>query len=502
MREHGMTSVGPLYDFHLPVYDDDTSELGGFLDACKAAGFTKPVYFATPMNLSNRDLIGYGSVDSKPFQQKYLQVMRRLWNEVRKHDMPVVFSIADELTNKGLPGVRYGEQLARLCFEELPEICVSSDMNGYREVLAMAPYLNVAAFNNGWDGADHHNKGRRLLNREFLGELKKTGAIPWFVNGGVGRFPFGFFFWKMSEYGVRGKIEWYYRLGNNRPGSVVRTRGATIWPTLDYERSREGVDDLKYVLKLENMIAAAKTRGTKPAQVRRADQGPHQELMAEAGSEHGEAGLRSHRRTRAQASAQDHHLRRYRVPPGDRFRGIRAYRPGGGRLSCQRHRPYFRSGGRRMPPEPGAVRGHRLHYHPQDSARAERRSPAVPPRTRGQGGQGGIPGAPGRPPHAHHHRDRRGPGGGGYPGIPGLCPSDRRQCQGPGGGPPGTRLRSGLGGDGQPPDPHRFAQQGDRRQETGQGPGPGGYRDQLQYDSRRSSTPPSIPAACASARRR
>jgi len=162
--------------------------------------------------------------------------------------------------------------LARLCFEELPEICVSSDMNGYREVLAMAPYLNVAAFNNGWDGADHHNKGRRLLNREFLAELKKTGATPWFVNGGVGRFPFGFFFWKMSEYGVRGKIEWYYRLGNNRPGSVVRTRGATIWPTLDYERSREGVDDLKYVLKLENMIAAAKTRGTKPAQVRRAEQ--------------------------------------------------------------------------------------------------------------------------------------------------------------------------------------------------------------------------------------
>jgi len=272
MRAHGMTSVGPLYDFHLPIQDEDTSDLADFLEAYRKAGFTKPVYFATPMNLTVSALTGYGPVDSKRFQQKYLEVMRRLYAEAQRHDVPVIFSIGDEFTNKGVKGVEYAGKLARLTFEELPELITTSDMNGYMEVMAMAPYLNVAAINNGWDGIDHHNKGRRLASSEFLTELTaKTGAIPWFVNTGSGRFPYGFFFWKMAKYGVIGKIEWYWCLGDNHKGSLVRTDGKRIWPTLDYERSREGVDDLKYVLALEAAVAEARRRHTAAAETAKAE---------------------------------------------------------------------------------------------------------------------------------------------------------------------------------------------------------------------------------------
>jgi len=284
MREHGMTTVAPLYNFHLPVHDTDTSEIGEFIEAYKQAGFTKTLYLGAPMELMF-SLAGYGTVDSSRFQQKYLNTMRLIFAETQKHDVPVIFSIADELTNRALPGIKFGEQLARLCFEELPEIPTTSDMNGYLEVVTMAPYLNVATFNNGWDGIDHHNKGRRLINREFLEEVQKLGAIPWFVNAGEGRFPFGFFFWKMARVsrtgwqpvvnvgstsgtgnqavlpGVQGKVEWYYNLGNNEKGSVVKLEGNTIYPTLTYERSREGIDDLKYVLKLESLVAEAKKAG-------------------------------------------------------------------------------------------------------------------------------------------------------------------------------------------------------------------------------------------------
>ena len=90
----------------------------------------------------------------------------------------------------------------------------------------MAPYLNVATFNNGWDGIDHHNQGRQLINSNFLREVQQTAAIPWFVNAGSDRFPFGLFFWKMTKYGVRGKVEWYYNLRNEK-GSLVRTDGKT-----------------------------------------------------------------------------------------------------------------------------------------------------------------------------------------------------------------------------------------------------------------------------------
>jgi hypothetical protein len=262
MRDHGMTVVAPLYEFHMPIEDDDTSELGAFIEAYLKAGYRQPLYFATPMGLSIADLTGYGSIDSKRFQQKYIDVMLKMWAETQKHKCPVFFSIGDEFTNKGVKGVEFAGKLARLTYEELPEIATTSDMNGHKEVLAMAPFLNIATFNNGWDGIDRHNEGRRLINKEFILDLQKTtGAIPWFVNAGSGRFPYGFFFWKMTKYGVRGKVEWYYRLGNNEKGSLVRTEGTTISPTLDYERSREGIDDLRYLCKLEKLVAQKRTVG-------------------------------------------------------------------------------------------------------------------------------------------------------------------------------------------------------------------------------------------------
>ena len=271
MRAHGMTCVAPLYNFHLPVQDTDTSELGHFLESYQQAGFSAPLYFATPMNLQLSALAGYGNETSRRWQQKYIQVMQLLYAETRKHDVPVLMSIGDELTNKGIEGVRIAERLARFVWEELPEITTTSDMNGYMEVMAMAPYLNVATFNNGWDGIDHHNHGRHLINREFIREVQeKPGAIPWFVNAGNGRFPFGFFFWKMTKHGVRGKVEWYYNL-DNRTGSLVRTNGASVRPTLDYERSREGIDDLKYLCTLEKLIARAEKIGRAASQRQKAD---------------------------------------------------------------------------------------------------------------------------------------------------------------------------------------------------------------------------------------
>jgi len=257
MRAHGMTCVAPLYDFHLPVYDADTSELGAVLEAYKKAGFPGTFYWAAPMSLEVSELAGYGDIANRRWQQKYIKVMRLMYTEARKHGVPIVFSIGDEMTNKGMEGVKTAGQLAKFVWEELSEIPTTSDMNGYREVMAMAPFLNIATFNNGWDGADHHNRGRRLLNRSFLEEVRATGAIPWFVNAGSGRFPFGFFLWKMSHYGVKGKVEWYYNLRNEQ-GSLVRIQKEAVYPTLDYERCREGIDDLKYLCKLESLVAKAK----------------------------------------------------------------------------------------------------------------------------------------------------------------------------------------------------------------------------------------------------
>jgi hypothetical protein len=42
-----------------------------------------------------------------------IQVVRRRHAETQKHPVPVLMSIGDELTNKGLEGVAIAERLAR-----------------------------------------------------------------------------------------------------------------------------------------------------------------------------------------------------------------------------------------------------------------------------------------------------------------------------------------------------------------------------------------------------
>lgn len=279
MREHGMTTVAPLYKWELPIHNNSTKELGDLIESFKKAGFPGTFFFATPMGLTGGELAGYGDVGSRRFQQKLLSVLRLVNEEIKKHDIKYIMSVGDENTNKGLPGVKYAGQIAKFLGEEFPELPTTSDMNGYMEVMAMAPYLNVATFNDGWAGADGHNKTKHLINKAFITEVQeKTGAIPWFVNAQRGRFPFGFFFWKMAKYGVQGKIEWYYFYDiSTRGWSSVNTQidketgKVSVYPTLDYERCREGIDDLKYLCCLEDLIAQAKKANKTGPELKKAE---------------------------------------------------------------------------------------------------------------------------------------------------------------------------------------------------------------------------------------
>ena len=256
MREHGMTTVAPLYGFHLPDFDEDVSQFGEFTAGYKKMGFPGTLYWGATMGLEPA-LSGYGAIETARFRQKFKTSMRAIYQEVKKQGVPAIFSVSDELTNRGLPGVEFGERLTRYCYEQMPEIPITADSNGYQEVIRTAKYVNCSTFNNGWDGADHHNGGKHLLNKSVIEEVKATGSIPWFVNAQSGRFSFGFFFWKMSKLGVKGKVEWYWNLGNNDKGSVVFLDGAKIFPTLIYERSGKGVDDIRYLTALENLLAKA-----------------------------------------------------------------------------------------------------------------------------------------------------------------------------------------------------------------------------------------------------
>ena len=105
---------------------------------------------------------------------------------------------------------------------------------------------------------------RRLLTRDVVSRMKSLGATPWFINGGKGRYAFGLWLWKASKWGLHGKIQWHYDASsadsyNPFDGTSPNDFGSYALPdqvcTTMFEVCREGIDDMRYLEYLEQLIA-------------------------------------------------------------------------------------------------------------------------------------------------------------------------------------------------------------------------------------------------------
>jgi hypothetical protein len=217
---------------------------------------------------------------SAEFQTQYVQLVRDFLQQAQLRQWPpVIIDFGDEFTNTATEAV--GADIAgRL--HAIPGIVTAADVSGYRELELLAPEVDIAAFNNGWDGPQRINRGKRLLNRETVDLVLGAGAIPWLVNVGMDRFSNGYWFWKMVRLGVRGKMEWIYRGYNGMPFNTfdavpLHAHAAypgpdgTAIPSLDYEWMRMGLDDLAYLFTLEQLIEGSRGEPEKAAAVAEAE---------------------------------------------------------------------------------------------------------------------------------------------------------------------------------------------------------------------------------------
>ena len=264
MRAHNMTCVQ-----YTGLRMDDFPRLTRAFDIYRAAGFENPVYLLESygaMNRLQREGIAW---DTEEFHGKYVQFIREFIEEGgRRNWPPIIINFGDEFTNKAIE--EFGARVAKN-LKTIPGIITGADTDGYKEVSLMAPVVDIVAFNDGWDGPYGVNRGRKLLKRETVEQIKRAGATPWLVNVGVDRYSNGFWLWKMVQWGVRGKIEWIYRNYGGMPHNSFDAnpmnahiaypgpRG-TVIPSLDYEWMRMGLDDLAYIYTLEKTIEASRDR--------------------------------------------------------------------------------------------------------------------------------------------------------------------------------------------------------------------------------------------------
>jgi hypothetical protein len=146
----------------------------------------------------------------------------------------------------------------------MDDLNLISDINGYLELMGLAPYLDACGFNNGWrGGAASNRRGHHLMTRDVVERVQSHGATPWFINGGKGRYPFGIWFWKTTKWGLDGKVEWHFNIASADPfnpfdGTEANDFGSLVLPeqvsTVEFELCREGIDDLRYLQRLDALI--------------------------------------------------------------------------------------------------------------------------------------------------------------------------------------------------------------------------------------------------------
>lgn len=263
MRRHQMTTVqltGMGVENHVG--------LDRLFAEYRAAGFEQPIYFLESYAAIDHIVDRYGyAQESEAFYAKYEEIFRRLLDEAKRRGWPpLIVNFGDEFTNSARE--EFGAELARR-LERIAGITTAADANGYKEVSLLAPHVSIVAFNRGWDGPTGVNRGKPLLNAGTVALIQAAGATPWLVNLGGDRFSSGLYFWKMARRGVRGKIEWIhsdYRAEPHNPfdgqgiagdSLAYPGPGATVLPTLPYERMRLGLDDLAYLYTLEEIAKAA-----------------------------------------------------------------------------------------------------------------------------------------------------------------------------------------------------------------------------------------------------
>lgn len=265
-HDYGMTTVALLGGFGLPRERGEENMWEEFIRLYRKVGFERELVQGSTMNLYQKMPKNLGTPWDKPWQDAFVKIFGDYDAVARRLGQKVIYSIGDETTNDG--GEARIIHVGRIVKQRLGDLRLMSDINGYRELMGLAPNLAACGFNNGWQGSYATNRREHsLMTRDIIERVRALGSEPWFINGGTGRYPFGIWFWKTTRWGQKGKIEWHYDASgadsyNPFDGTAENDFGSFVLPdqvcTIKWELSREGIDDLRYLQRLEGLIAAHK----------------------------------------------------------------------------------------------------------------------------------------------------------------------------------------------------------------------------------------------------
>jgi hypothetical protein len=291
MRAHGMTTVGlcsalgaelAMQDGNARVSWDGQSRLERAMSAYVKAGFPEPVLW-----LMGSDVAAFcrkqGDIESDAFARYYRQIIEQILARGKqlgssagpKAAWPeIIFQPVDEPFEHTT-----GMALAKRCLQilkQIPGVRTEEDgHNGRPQMLddetyqlcdALAMHDGPVTVRRTYDAAAwqaFRDKARRDGKQIWFYNIDLTGWHPEPL-----RFMYGFGLWQS---GATGCLEWCYQNGvpEDDPGRAYRNPASLLYyypqtddepggPCIAWEAIREGVDDYKYLYRLQELVQRAK----------------------------------------------------------------------------------------------------------------------------------------------------------------------------------------------------------------------------------------------------
>lgn len=295
LRSHGMNAVSGGPSLRLAGWNDgrpqiDFGEMDRFMERLKEHGFTRAINGYGGMRLAGlHDGYVQGATGRKVEEQSglpYPEALKRAWQAVDVHarqaGWPLIYyAMCDET------------RVRQVAEEELKFMKLMADVSrAFPETLRTSGSYSVSFDRRPDDPEDMLTWHQRFfealdvssLNNHdptVMAEAEKLSKEIHIYNQGRTRYSFGLYQWSEYQKGVRARWQWhlnvlhgyqFFDLDGREPDTAMICYGRNrIYPTIHFERCREGAEDFYLLQTLARRIETLRAGGADSAELRAAE---------------------------------------------------------------------------------------------------------------------------------------------------------------------------------------------------------------------------------------
>jgi hypothetical protein len=263
MREHGFTLLSGMPDIAYQGFKDgapllDFSRADAQMKQVGELGFLAVVAYGSGLRGFNAYYRDDAAMRAAGFDD-YSAFVKAVYSAVQKHAdqagwLPVYYNLCDEPIGEDLVRATENAEAYRRAFPQGPPFFTGA--SSYAGSDASDPHFRLAkAF---------HVANWNLHSEESVNLLRQAGSDWAFYNGG-NRWTFGDYMYKAArQFGMKFRITWHWNVVAGDPYYALDCReddyawcnaapDGRLVPSLDFERTREGLDDYRRLITLERL---------------------------------------------------------------------------------------------------------------------------------------------------------------------------------------------------------------------------------------------------------